>query len=355
VIGDVTAARWLGRSFVCVLALLLVAACERDSRVPVPLPTLPEGTIELRVVYLVNPRFPSLSGEELRVLLDAAAETVKAHFGRDVRFSMPAVEPIQTYFHQFDARMRESADASIFDFKRGKGDVARLRKGFEKDLRDSGDDLDAMIAYAQPHLLRPVRERSYAALVEALIDTQLARLEDLTHQRAADGAPVLDASPFNEVVYWDAVAYAPLPYEVVLTNQLIASVEYASNSVHSALRGGITNGLTTPNPASRYKTTAITSVYPFTSEDAAIRALRAGETYARRDALRFAGILLAHEIGHQLWHLGHPYGRTACVMNPTPLLHFRQWAEALAPAQCPFAGDGPMKPGFTRIYSTKLD
>jgi hypothetical protein len=145
----------------------------------------------------------------------------------------------------------------------------------------------------------------------------------------------------------------PLPYEVIVTNQLIASVEYANNSVHSALRGGITNGFTTPNPQSRYKTTAIVSTYPFIAEDAAIRALRAGESYGRPDALRYAGVLLAHEIGHQLWHLGHPYGRTACVMAPTPLLHFRRWVEGLMPADCPLAQEGPMKPGFTKIYGWK--
>jgi hypothetical protein len=191
--------------------------------------------------------------------------------------------------------------------------------------------------------------------VDALIATQLSRLENLTVQRASDGHPVLDAQPFNEYVYWDVMAERRLPYEVVATNQLIASVEYVGNSVHSALRGGITNGLTTANRASRYKTTAIVSVYPFISEDAVIKALRGGESYRRNDALRFAGLLLAHEIGHQLWHLGHPYGRTACVMSPTPLLHFQRWAEALAPSQCPLAAEGPMKPGFAKIYTTKPD
>lgn len=263
------------------------------------------------------------------------------------------MRPIETYFQKLDTTAAGAAAAWIYDFKRGQGDLQRLKKGFAKDLRESGEDLDAMIGYARPHLRKPLKERSYEALADALIATQLARLNALTTQRATDGQPVLDAQPFNEFVYWDMMADADLPYEVVVTNQIIASVEYASNSVHSALRGGITNGLTTANRASRYKTTAIVSVYPFTSEDIAIRALRRNESYTPGDALRFAGVLLAHEIGHQLWHLGHPYGRTACVMNPTPLLHFRRWVEALAPEECPFSKEGAMKPGFARIYTSK--
>lgn len=348
--------RALARAF-AIAFLFLLAACSResDTRVAVPLPKLPEGTLELRVVHLVNPRFPALSGEEVQTLLDAAGAAVKAHFGRELRFTPPDVRPIETYFDKIDAATRARLAQGIYDFKRGKGDLARLKEGFEQDLRETRDDLDAMIAYAQPHLTTPVKARSYAALADALIATQLARLENLTVQRASDGRPVLDAQPFNEYVYWDAMAGTRLPYEVVITNQLIASVEYAGNSVHSALRGGISNGITVANPASRYKTTAIVSVYPFVSEDAVIKALRDGESYARRDALRLAGVLLAHEIGHMLWHLGHPYGRTACIMSPTPLLHFRRWAQALDPAQCPMAAEGPMKPGFAKIYAMQPD
>ena len=343
----------MGRVVSCAFVLVLLAACSRDNQVP--LPKLPDGSIELRVVYLFNPRFPSVSPEEVRAVLDSAADTVKKHFGRAVRFTVPEVRPIETYFQKIDARARARADSFIFDFKRGKGDLRRLRKGFQHDLRETGDDLNAMIAYAQPHLVTPVKGQSYEALVDALMETQLARLKDLTAQRAADGRPVIDDRPFNEFVYWNLMAAIGVPYEIILTNQLLASVEYSENSVHSAVRGGVTNGVTAGNPASRYKASAIASVYSFISEDAVIKVLREGETYARRDALRFAGVLLAHEIGHQLWHLGHPYGRRECVMNPTPLLHFKRWVEALAPAECPFSKEGAMKPGFAKIYTTPLN
>ena len=337
------------------MALLLIA-CSRESptRVPVPLPRLPEGPIELRVVYLENPRFTSLSGHEQQAVLASATAIVKANFGRDVVFSAPEVRPIASYFDMIDRGTRAALAGLIFDFKRPTKDPARLIADMEKSLREAGEDLDAMIDFAAPHLTAPIKDRTYSSLASALVLTQLQRIGALAAQTAADGKPVLDAQPYNEVMYWDVMYRTRLPYEVVITNQLLASVEYGNNSVHSALRGGITNGFTTPNEASRFGTTAILSVYPFVSDDAAIRALREGETYTRADALRYAGVMLAHELGHQLWHLGHPFGRTACVMSPAPMLHFRRWVEALSPADCPLAADGPMKPGFARIYRPAL-
>ena len=342
----------IGRVIAWALALSLLAACGGDrGRVRIPVPKLPDGPLELRVAFLVNERLPRPTPAELQTLLDTAAAAMRAHFQREVRFAATEVHPIELYFAKLPSSARATADELIYDFKQGKGDRKRLRKALEADLRKTGDDLGAMIEYARPHLLHPVREKSFDALADALIATQLTRLGALAKETAPDGRPLIDERPYNEVIYWDSLARAPLPYEVILTNQVFASVEYTINSVHSALRGGITNGLTTPNPASRYGTTAIVSTYPMFGADPVTTALRANERYTPHDAARYAGVLLAHELGHELWHLGHPYGRTACVMSPTPLLHFRRWVEALVPTECPIGGEGAMKPGFAKLYT----
>src|SRR5262249_1068485 len=120
----------------------------------------------------------------------------------------------------------------------------------------------------------------------------------------------------------------------VVTNQLIASAGYLGSSVHTAIRGGITNGITTGNPSAPRGTTAIVSVYPLIGEDEVTRELRGGETYSGPESARFASLLLVHEIGHQLFDLGHPYGRKACVMNPPEMLRSREWAGRLSPKDC---------------------
>jgi hypothetical protein len=136
------------------------------------------------------------------------------------------------------------------------------------------------------------------------------------------------------VLYWAFIGKLSLPYDIVITNQLIASAEYVGSSVHTAIRGGITNGITTDNPSSSRGRTAIVSVYPLIGADSVTRSLRGGESYSETDSARFAGSLLVHEIGHQLFDLGHPYGKRACVMNPPELLRFREWVAQLSPKDC---------------------
>ena len=91
------------------------------------------------------------------------------------------------------------------------------------------------------------------------------------------------------------------------------------------------------------------STYPFIGEDAATRELRGNESYSSANAARYAAYLLVHELGHQLLHLGHPFGRNACVMNPAQLLHFRSWVTQFSPRDCPLAQSGAMMPGFVKM------
>lgn len=332
-----------------IVACCLLAPLAAPAAQALPLPALPPGTIELRVAYVRNPRLPEMSEQQLQTVLRAAARSAEAHFRRAVQFSPVTTFTIAEVFGRVSPGLARKLDADVYDFKTGGGDLPRLRKSFEEDIRGWGDPLEALIRYTRPHLLVPLRARSFPALSDALLDTQLARLDAFRRERLADGRPLIDDAPYNEYVYWDAVDALEMPFEVILTNQLMASVEYRGASAHSAIRGGITNGVTSLNRASRFGTTSIVSTYPFIADDAATRALRGNASYAPADAARYAGLLLTHELGHQLFHVGHPYGRRACIMSPTPLLHFRQWAAGLAAKDCPLPGPGAMQPGVVKF------
>ena len=91
----------------------------------------------------------------------------------------------------------------------------------------------------------------------------LERLEQWRQIKAADGAPVLDASPYNEWVYWDTLGYGNLPYDLVITNQLIASAEYYGVDIHSAIRGGVTVGTTSYSRTGKYGSYVFMSMFPF--------------------------------------------------------------------------------------------
>ena len=82
-------------------------------------------------------------------------------------------------------------------------------------------------------------------------------------------------------------------------------------------------------------------------------------SYTPQEAARFAGAYLTHEVGHLLFHFGHPFGRTRCVMNPSTLLIFRGWYDATYAGNCAFESHPQMTPGAFRFlykrYQTDSD
>jgi hypothetical protein len=75
------------------------------------------------------------------------------------------------------------------------------------------------------------------------------------------------------------------------------------------------------------------------------RLLRGGEQYSEEDAAELSGAYLAHEIGHLLFQLGHPFGQKACVMNPVSMLRFQEWFNQINSTDCPMGSSPEMTPG----------
>ena len=320
-------------SVLAVTLLLAGSSCAHRATLPLPRPG--GETITLKVAYVVNPRFPGMNAGQITAVLAAARRGARENFGVDVEFLEPEEQSLETLLDRVTSKDRKDWNKLIYDFKSGKGDRTRLTRGYAAAFRSDDESLEEMIAYAEPFLLAPLPGRTYQGFAEAVTATLVTRLDQIKSQKLPDGSDLIDGSLGNEVVFWAYIDRFSCPYDVVITNQLIASAEYVGSSVHTAIRGGITNGITTSNPSSRYGATAIVSTYPIIGEDRVTRTLRGGENYSEADSARFAGFLLVHEIGHQLFQLGHPYGRRSCVMNPPELLHFRDWAEKLSPKDCP--------------------
>lgn len=324
------------------LGTLLVAG-GAASAAAVPLPRLGADPVELRVAYLVNPRLPRMDAAQLNLLLDAMRGAVRAHFGVQVQFSPVREMPIAEAFATIPAPRRAQALKESYDFKSGHADRAALDRAFARGFRDSRESLAEMIAFAQPHT-GPIAA-SHQDLGRKVAALQLARVQQWAQRKALDGGPAIDAQPFNEFPMWLALGFGELPYELVLTNQLIAGVEYTFPAVHTAIRGGYSNGITSYGRLSRLGTFSVWSTYAFTADDDDIVKLRDGERYTPEEAARLAGLAGAHEIGHQLFHFTHPFGQPACLMSPVPMFGYRAWAERLSAKDCPIGANPAMKPG----------
>jgi hypothetical protein len=332
-----------------IVVLIFLAGCsaKKTPWQSVPLPAFSEPVV-LRVVYAENPRFAKLPESDLRTLLRHAENASLEHLGIRVSFELLPPIGIDALFRYLFADVRKARANEIYDFRRAKGDRKRLIEAMQTGIGARHTPLNAMIAYAAPHLSRPLKAATMQDLAESLTDTLLERIAIWQTLKASDGAPVLDASPYNEWIYWDSLGYAALPFDIVITNTLIASVEYHGQDIHSALRGGLTVGTTTNN-RSKLGAYIFWSTFPFIEEYPLLKQLRDID-YDPDDALLLSGTYLAHEIGHLLFHFGHPFETDACIMTPVPMLHFKAWYEKLDKKQCDAGTFPAMQKGAAKLY-----
>ncbi|MDD2702277.1 MAG: hypothetical protein PHH36_13720, partial [Sideroxydans sp.] len=279
-------------------------------------------------------RLPRMTPEQLATLLDATRKTALAHFGVHLEFSSVTETSVDAILALIPTQVRQARMHEIYDFKSGTGDRKRLANGILTTLRERHTRLADALAFARPYLQGSTEPKSLQELSAVLADVMLARLNEWRTIKAADGEPVLDATPRNEWILWDTVGYGELPYDLIITNQLLASAEYTAVEVHTAIRGGLTTGTTTFSRTRPYGSFVFWSTFPFTDTSALSHALRGDEDYSATEAAELSGAYLAHEIGHMLFKFGHPFGHQACVMNPASLLHYRDWQQRLDAQHC---------------------
>lgn len=308
-------------------------------------PVKPGATVQIRVAHAINPRLEQFSPDYLRIMLASAQLAVWKNFGVYVEFTDVPETGVDKLFALIPPAIREARLQSIYDFKSGTGDKQKLAEGIETTLTQRKTKLEDALAFAAPYLPADAHPKDIKAFSELLANVMLERLQQWRQVGAAKGGPVLDASPYNEWVYWDTLGYGNLPYDLVITNQLIASAEYYGVDLHSAIRGGVTVGTTSYSRTSPYGSYIAFSTFPFLDNSEITRRLRGGEQYSKEDAAELAGTYLAHEIGHLLFQFGHPFGQTACVMNPASMLRFREWFDHVNSTNCPPGGRPEMTPG----------
>ena len=303
----------------------------------------------LRVAHAVNPRFSHMSNAQLAILLAEAQRVAEDHFGIELDFSPPEQIGISELFALRPNVADDDLFEWIYDFKGDSGNRDLLVADLLERLQSNSAQLAEIFAFATPHLRTPPGSVTTQGFAEALTETLLSRLNVWRVLPANDRRAVIDDSVYNEWTYWDTLAHGALPYDIVITNQLVASAEYYGMDVHSALRGGITVVTTSYSRDGPFHTYAFLSTFPFSNDYMPVVQLRGGARYGEEEAARLAGAYLAHEIGHVLLHLGHPFNQSACVMNPAQLLDFRTWYDNLDADRCALGSTAEMVPGAAKL------
>jgi len=340
--------------FIVAVLLMTLNTIDSSKKEPewlsVSLPTLPGSEIELSVAYVSNPRFPDINEQQLKDLLDKTVELSKQHFGVSLVFTRPVTLPMDQFFDYLNEEVKSARSKEIVDIKSvGENERTWMQQALMQTLNNYRNDQQAVIDYARPYLLEPLNNDDFTQLSKALVNTLLTRLQYWREQKAGDGQPVINNTPYNEWVWWDSIGYGNMPYDVVITNQLVASAEFYDMAVHSSIRGGITAGTTSYSQKGRFNAYTYITVYPMLNDSSMLVELRQDSHYSEAQIVGYAAALLTHELGHLLLHLGHPFGNKACIMSPTPLLKYREWVQELDVSKCPLNSEEAMAPGKATI------
>ena len=345
-------ARWLLGILELLAVLGFLSAPAFAAQRFVELPKIENNTIAPRVIYIENPRFPKVDVEDLLRVLQSAADLVQEHFG--VTVTPPndiQIFNIDDVFADVVENEPTRFGRRIGDFRNRKVDWEEVRGFIVEKIKEAQDPLSEQIEFARPYLLQPLDEETLDGFSRAVVETFRIRLAHWTAAKLDDGYPVIGKVPgrpdlpYNEYFYWALMMRLGIDAEIVLTNQLIASVEYIPIPIHTSLRGGITGGSTEYNPSSRLGSSVWVSLFPYLSNDEQIVALRNGDRYSRLEAFSYAGAMLAHEMGHQLFQLGHPWSNPACPMRPTQALDFASWVAGFDAQKCLISSSAAMVPG----------
>lgn len=316
------------------------------ARLPLPKLDAQPNTqaLELRVAHVINPRLPRMSDAQIALMLETMAQATSEHLGIRVRFAQPVEIPIAQAFADIPPKFVDLAKRDQFNFRSWFTWKSSLAKAYALGFAQAGEPLGDMALFAQRKGIR-LDARSFETFGKAASELQLASINQWLKLKAQDGNSVIDDQAFHQYTMWNYLGYGRVPYELVITNQMIASVEYSAPSIHTAIRGGYTNGITSYNPQSRWGSFSVWSTFAFTSNDKEWLAWREGESYSPEEAAKLAGLSGVHELGHQLLHLIHPFGQAGCIMDPVPMFAYRAWAAKLSAKDCPLSSSAAMTPG----------
>ncbi|MDH5465532.1 MAG: hypothetical protein OEW60_07845, partial [Thiovulaceae bacterium] len=199
---------------------------------PIPVPHLDKEKIHLKVAYVVNPHFDELPLTAIKEMLKETKRMAQEHFGLNISFEFPKRLLIKELFDQIPQKIKDHIQPMIIDISKETINPKAF-KSFSKALKvalmENPTSLDEEFAFAKPYLSKKLESISdLDQLVFALTKTLFERVKKLQKFFGNDS--------YNEWLYWVSLGYTKMPYDLIITNQPIISVENVGVDIHPALR-----------------------------------------------------------------------------------------------------------------------
>lgn len=277
----------------------------------------------LQSIYVQNPRLKGIPLAEYRRMLGIMEDAFLREWDIHIQFLDRGRMPIDAYFNTYfeptagDTPYKES----FYDVE--KNDPMELAAAFKDVWREM--TLDDLIRSIHGYTgCGPLEQsKTKEELAEGVARCHVSKYKELRAITLEDGQPLLTGAPYEQFLNWEWMSRNQKDYDIVVTNQLIASIETYSPAIHSSLRGGVSTGVTYKS-RTQYDGMVVMSTFPLLSDLRYFYRERrfAGETPEARD---IAGWYQTHELGHLLLQYDHPIGHPGCSMNFAIGFDYRTW------------------------------
>ena len=308
------------------VAFLVQATAAEHTRVDVAaMQEVPKDrAYELRVLYLEDPRLPTLDSARRRELYGKLEDLLHAWYGYHATLREVGAKDLAGYF---------AAHADVFRKHRA---IVSLR--IDPDREYDCDRLRATIERAlAPHSLAtiqqklsPVKIASNGQAVVAAYGHFVARLQEIRSLPLPDGSMFADPKrpELNSYMHWCALMHEMEEADVVFTNSMIVGAD-AEMGLTVVGRGGIMTGNTNANRHNVFGAAVVVGLFPFLSD--APFWLRERGPIPDDERLDAIATMTMHEFGHMLLRRAHPQ-HSNCVHDPSVGLRYYDWHRAIRTA-----------------------
>lgn len=294
---------------------------------PPPLKDLPKDRpYELRVLYLEDPRLPTLEPAQRAELYTKLQRLAATWLGYRVSLREVGHHALSAYFSAHDtlfaAHAAEIRAIAIEDpVARG---AERLRAAIARDFRLRPLPLIERYLRAGP-LTTP------AAAVETALRQFSAKLTELRATPLADGTPFFDATQphLTSFAYWAVLMEQIREADFVFTNSMIAGAD-TGMPLYVIARGGLTTGLTHNNDRNPYQNATMVGLFPFLSDAPVF--LRERGRIPDDERLDVIATFCLHELGHFFLRYTEYYDHPRCVHVAPTGLNYYAWHQAVRAA-----------------------
>lgn len=278
---------------------------------------------ELRMLYLEDPRLPSLTSDQRTALYAKIEHLLATWYGYKVRVRETGQHPLAAYYAAQDTIfIQQRFRLKTIDLDLAAATTpARLRAVIAADfaprpLPQIERYLNAGPLSSQPQAVKIAEQQFWKKLVE------------LRQAPLADGMPFFDpaSARLNSYAHAAVLIEHLTEADFMLTNSMLLGAD-AEMPIYVIARGGLSTAITTNNPRSPYQAAVLAGLFPFLS-DAPVFVRERG-VIPKDELLDVIATLCLHELGHFFLRYAEHYDHPHCVHVAPPGLNYYTWHQAI--------------------------